>query len=183
MVLWCSGHRLPQEQRFESHTSAYVSVRNMQRNAFIFTIEVKQLVGARVTRFGEFSPIGWLLTLGSFCKQIKNSTIHWATCFHGIGCVLIFKRNWLGYILGDFFTNASGHPGWSVGSNPTDRAMVETPESTWAQFSGEFATDQEPILRLLNLQLQRQRCRRLERFSKLNKIFLFSKRARLPVAL
>jgi hypothetical protein len=42
---------------------------------------------------------------------------------------------------------------------------------------------QEPILRLLNLQLQRQRCSRLERFSKKNKIFLFSKRARLPVAL
>jgi hypothetical protein len=35
---------------------------------------------------------------------------------------------------------------------------------------------------VLNLQLQRQRCSRLERFSKYNKN-LFSKRARLPVAL
>jgi hypothetical protein len=42
---------------------------------------------------------------------------------------------------------------------------------------------QEPILRLLNLQLQRQRFSRLERFSKKNEIFWFSKRARLPLAL
>jgi hypothetical protein len=41
----------------------------------------------------------------------------------------------------------------------------------------------EPILQLSNLQLQHQRCRRLQRFSKWNKIFLFSKRVRLPVAL
>jgi hypothetical protein len=41
----------------------------------------------------------------------------------------------------------------------------------------------EPILRLLNLQLQRQRCSRLERFSKQNEIFLFSKHAWLPAAL
>jgi hypothetical protein len=44
-------------------------------------------------------------------------------------------------------------------------------------------TSQEPILRLLNLQLQRQRCSRLQRFSKWNKMFWFSKRTRLPVAL
>jgi hypothetical protein len=40
---------------------------------------------------------------------------------------------------------------------------------------------QEWVLRLLNLQLQLKRCSRLERFSE--KVFLFSKRARLPVAL
>jgi hypothetical protein len=33
----------------------------------------------------------------------------------------------------------------------------------------------EPILRRLILQLQRQRCRRLERYSKWNKLFPFSK--------
>jgi hypothetical protein len=35
----------------------------------------------------------------------------------------------------------------------------------------------------LNLQLQRQRCSKLDRFSKKKKIFLFSKLARLPVEL
>jgi hypothetical protein len=57
-------------------------------------------------------------------------------------------------------------------------------ESFYALLMGYFDMFiQEPILRFLNLQLQRQRCSRLERFSKQNKIFLFSKRARLPVAL
>jgi hypothetical protein len=41
----------------------------------------------------------------------------------------------------------------------------------------------KPILRLLILQLQRQRCGRLVRFSKWKKIFLFSKRIRLLLAL
>jgi hypothetical protein len=39
------------------------------------------------------------------------------TFFHGTSCVLIFTRNLLGYILGDFFTNASGHPAPCVDSN------------------------------------------------------------------
>jgi hypothetical protein len=65
-----------------------------------------------VTRFGEFSPIGRLLTLDSFfCENYSNSKSHWTSCFHGKSCVLIFTRNGLGYVLGDFFTNASGHPG------------------------------------------------------------------------
>jgi hypothetical protein len=42
---------------------------------------------------------------------------------------------------------------------------------------------QEPIVRLLNLQLQRQRCGRLARFYKVGENKLFSKRARLVVAL
>jgi hypothetical protein len=39
----------------------------------------------------------------------------------------------------------------------------------------KYQKNQEPILRLLNLQLQRHRCSRLKRFSEWNKIFLFSK--------
>jgi hypothetical protein len=41
----------------------------------------------------------------------------------------------------------------------------------------------QPILRLLNLQLQRQRCSRIERFYISEKSFLFSKRAMLLVSL
>jgi hypothetical protein len=44
----------------------------------------------------------------------------------------------------------------------------------------EAKSVQEPILRLLNLQLLRQRCSRLQRFSKKKKMFFVSKRARLP---
>jgi hypothetical protein len=45
----------------------------------------------RVTRLSEFSPIGQLF-------------------FHGTTYVLILANNWLGFILGDFFTNSSGLP-------------------------------------------------------------------------
>jgi hypothetical protein len=33
-----------------------------------------------------------------------------ATFFHGTNTVLILAKYGLGYILGDFFTNSSGHP-------------------------------------------------------------------------
>jgi hypothetical protein len=41
----------------------------------------------------------------------------------------------------------------------------------------------EPILRLLNLHVQRQRCSRLERFFRADQNIFVFKRARLPVAL
>jgi hypothetical protein len=40
----------------------------------------------------------------------NSANIYWAPFFHGKICALIFTRNGLGYILGDFFTNSSGHP-------------------------------------------------------------------------
>jgi hypothetical protein len=66
----------------------------------------KHVVG-RVTRLGEFRPIGRLFTLGSFCETYRNSTNTWATFLHCKICALIFAINGLG----DFFTSASGHPG------------------------------------------------------------------------
>jgi hypothetical protein len=60
---------------------------------------------------GEFSPVGRLFTLNSFRENYRNSTNTLGYFFHGKICALIFTRNGLGYILGDFFTNASGHPG------------------------------------------------------------------------
>jgi hypothetical protein len=61
----------------------------------------------RVTRLGEFSPIGRLNTLGIF---VKITEIFGLLFSRGKSCLLIFTKNGLGYILGDFFTNASGHP-------------------------------------------------------------------------
>jgi hypothetical protein len=62
-----------------------------------------------VARLGEFSPIGQLFSLGSVLK-ITEGGHFLATFFHGTGNVLILTNHWLGYILGDFFTNPSGHP-------------------------------------------------------------------------
>jgi hypothetical protein len=73
---------------------------------------------------GEFSPIGrlfslgscflWevvffgqLFSLGSFLKIIKAAQL---LCLHGNIYVFVLTKNGLGYILGDFFTNSSGHP-------------------------------------------------------------------------
>jgi hypothetical protein len=46
----------------------------------------------------------WVVFVG---KNYGSSTNHWATFSPGKSCVLIFTRNGLGYILGDFFTSAS----------------------------------------------------------------------------
>jgi hypothetical protein len=49
--------------------------------------------------------------LGSCCENYRSSQNNGATFFHGKSNVVIFTKNVFGYILGDFFTNASGHPG------------------------------------------------------------------------
>jgi hypothetical protein len=54
---------------------------------------------------GEFSPIGQLLSLGRLSKPTEVAKMFWAIhlCTH-------FNKNGLGYILGDFCANPSGHP-------------------------------------------------------------------------
>jgi hypothetical protein len=48
--------------------------------------------------------------LGSFVKNYRRCTNNWATYLNSKSYVLIIFFNELGDILGDFFTNASGHP-------------------------------------------------------------------------
>jgi hypothetical protein len=47
--------------------------------------------------------------MGSFLANYKSSPIMWATFLSGKRYEFISKKNGLGYILGDFFTNSSGH--------------------------------------------------------------------------
>jgi hypothetical protein len=68
-------------------------------------------VASRVTSLGEFSPIGWLLTLGSFLMTEVCSSNLWTTFSQCISNVSILTKNGLSYIFGEFFTNSSGHPG------------------------------------------------------------------------
>jgi hypothetical protein len=63
-----------------------------------------------VTRLGEFSPIGWLFTLGSFLKMTQVADIL-GNFSPRLRLWNNFVKNGLGYILGDSFTNSSGHPG------------------------------------------------------------------------
>jgi hypothetical protein len=60
----------------------------------------------RVTRLGEFSPIG---RLGNILGNDGRSANSWATfCLET--SYVFFGKNGLGNTLGDFFTNSSGHP-------------------------------------------------------------------------
>jgi hypothetical protein len=60
---------------------------------------------------GEFSPVGQLFTLACF-KKIAEVAPFWAGCSfpRKKSYELILSKSGLGYILGEFFTNSSGHP-------------------------------------------------------------------------
>jgi hypothetical protein len=55
--------------------------------------------------------------LGSFLKTTEGAQIIWLLFFQVNRDVLVLTKNGLGYILGDFFTDSSGHPGSRVHSN------------------------------------------------------------------
>jgi hypothetical protein len=77
-----------------------------------FEIFWQRRLSARVTWLVEFSPNGWSFTLGSFIKITEVAQkVFLSTC---ILCSNFDKKIWLGYILGDFFTNSSGHPAFCI---------------------------------------------------------------------
>jgi hypothetical protein len=65
-----------------------------------------------VTRLGEFSPIGCFFSLGSFFFKITEVSQIYGLFFPNVLVIYLFLRNTgFGDSFGDFFTNASGHPG------------------------------------------------------------------------
>jgi hypothetical protein len=62
---------------------------------------------SRVTRLGEFLPIGQLC---QFSENYRSSANSRAAFFHNTSYVLILTKKWWGYFLATFFTNSSGHP-------------------------------------------------------------------------
>jgi hypothetical protein len=67
----------------------------------------------RVTRLHEFSPIGWLFSLGSFflITEVCSPNL-WATFSLGKSYAVILTKRWVGLHFGRFvFTISSGHPG------------------------------------------------------------------------
>jgi hypothetical protein len=63
----------------------------------------------RVTRLGEFSPIERLSSSGSFFGNYGISPKMFGYFFPPITFIYKFRKNGLGNILGDFFSNSSGH--------------------------------------------------------------------------
>jgi hypothetical protein len=68
-----------------------------------------------------FSPIFWrkylckiifaqweIIYFRQFYKYYRSGLKFWLTFFPSIDYVLILIKKWLGYVLGDFFTNSSG---------------------------------------------------------------------------
>jgi hypothetical protein len=85
----------------------------------------------RVTRLGEFSPIVHLTTWISFSKITEAAQI-WGLFFtNGKICVPILTKNGLGYILGDFFTNSSGHPGRRFRLKSFSSRQEGLPDFSW----------------------------------------------------
>jgi hypothetical protein len=72
------------------------------------------LYAGSVSRFGRILHIGRLSSFASFFENYRSSANSWATFFHSTSYKLIPTKNgsgdFLGDILGDFFTSSSGHP-------------------------------------------------------------------------
>jgi hypothetical protein len=56
-----------------------------------------------------------IVYFGHYFDNYRSTANYWATFLHSTSYVLILTNTWLGYILGDFFTDSSGHPGGGWG--------------------------------------------------------------------
>jgi hypothetical protein len=82
-------------------------------------------MGNRVAKLGKFSPIGQLFTFGKLFKQRRSSQI-FVLLYSTVKVVHSFwQKNGMGYILGEFFANSSGHPDGEAAC--TDRIHMGLP--------------------------------------------------------
>jgi hypothetical protein len=58
----------------------------------------------------NFRPSGGCLLRAGFFRNYRSSAHYWTIFLHLISYIFILSKNGLGHILGDFFTNSSGHP-------------------------------------------------------------------------
>jgi hypothetical protein len=58
-----------------------------------------------------------LVYLGQWFENYRSSVYFWNTFFNSTSYVLSLTKNCLGYIVGDFFTNPSGHPAPGIKQN------------------------------------------------------------------
>jgi hypothetical protein len=68
----------------------------------------------RVTRLGEFSPLGWLFTVDNFYK-IKEVAQNFILLFPRKSCGFLFVKKWVGLHLGWLFHELIWSP-WSTGA-------------------------------------------------------------------
>jgi hypothetical protein len=68
-----------------------------------------------------------IIYLGQFFEHYRSIPHFCSTYFPSLEYVSILTKNGLGYRLGDFFTNSSGHP---AGSSQRQRVHTQTRKST-----------------------------------------------------
>jgi hypothetical protein len=88
-------------------------------------IAEKWRVICRVTRLGESSPKFaqcFIANFGKWFEKYKSSAHLRGTFSPWYQLCIHFEKNGLGYILGDFFINSSGHPDHNI--NPVNMAPI-----------------------------------------------------------
>jgi hypothetical protein len=65
------------------------------------------------------------------------------TFFRGTSCVLTLTQKWLGYILGDFFTNSCGHPAYHLEIWRIKEQLIKRAQSAYAE-NGRIPTLPSP---------------------------------------
>jgi hypothetical protein len=80
--------------------------------------------GDQIGRVFVYIYVRWLFTLAVF-ENYRSSTENLGHFFHRTSYVSILTRHGLGYILGDFFTNSTGHPG--LGESVKMRKLMKNP--------------------------------------------------------
>jgi hypothetical protein len=107
---------------------------------------------SKVTRFGYFSPIGWLFTLGSLFEKQNTGPNYWATYFHSKSCVFILTKPGLGCILGIF---SQTHPVTLLLSQPPLLCFFSVAAKNWNTGAGSGRTWAQRIIYSLSCCLQR----------------------------
>jgi hypothetical protein len=85
--------------------------------------------GDQGDQIGRIFAYWTIVFFDQFIENYTSSANSWAAFFHSTSYVLILSKNWLGCILGDFFTNSSGHTGGDEHDSeywPTERKWFWT---------------------------------------------------------
>jgi hypothetical protein len=80
----------------------------------------------------------WAIVWGCVLKITESDANFWTTFFHGINHALILASDWLSD-LGDFFTNASGHPAASQSIEMNKVKKIHSPKRLLKSLSSPLA--------------------------------------------
>jgi hypothetical protein len=83
----------------------------LQWHCYLSVAKKAAVNGIQGDQIGRICAYWVTVFFGQFQGNYRNSQCFLTKFFRGKSYVLIFTRNWLGYISGEFFKNSSCHPG------------------------------------------------------------------------